>query len=97
MATPRTRLRLVLLQIRSGDDAIRQEQSCFIERCRIARRQFSFVNLVHNPEVRWRHVEDAHAVLVGGSGEFSVTKGHTGRSSAAVGATSSWPPSAAAR
>ncbi len=76
MATPRTRLRLVLLQIRSDDDAVRQEQSCFIERCRIARRQFSFVNLVHNPEVRWRHVEDAHAVLVGGSGEFSVTKGH---------------------
>jgi GMP synthase (glutamine-hydrolysing) len=76
MATPKTQLRLVLLQIRSGDDAIRQEQSCFLERCRVARRQFSFVNLVHNPEVRWRDVEDAHAVLVGGSGEFSVTKEH---------------------
>ena len=70
----RANLRLVLLQIRSGEDAICQEQSCFIERCHVPRQHFSFVNLVHNPEVRWRDVEDAHAVLVGGSGEFSVTK-----------------------
>ena len=34
MATPRTRLRLVLLQIRNHRISLAQEQSCFIERCR---------------------------------------------------------------
>jgi len=41
-----------------------QEQSCFIERCRVTRRQIEFINLVEDPEIRWRHVEDAHAVLM---------------------------------
>jgi GMP synthase (glutamine-hydrolysing) len=76
MATPRTRLQLVLLQVRNELVSLKQEQSCFIERCRVARRQFDFINLVDNPEIRWRDVENAHAVLIGGAGAFSVTREH---------------------
>ena len=76
MATPRTRLRLVLLQVRNELVSLKQEQSCFIERCRVARRQFDFINLVDNPEIRWHHLEDAHAILIGGAGAFSVTREH---------------------
>ena len=76
MPTPRTRLRLVLLQVRSEIISLKQEQSCFIERCRVARRQFHFHNLVEEPNLKWRDVEDAHAVIIGGSGAFSVTNEH---------------------
>ena len=76
MKTPRTRLRLVLLQVRNELVSLKQEQSCFIERCRVARRQFDFINLVDDPDIRWHHVEHAHAVLIGGAGAFSVTREH---------------------
>ena len=76
MGTPRTRLRLVLLQIRDDRVSLLQEQSCFIERCRVARHQFDFINLVDSPQLRWRHVADAHAVLIGGAGSYSVTNDH---------------------
>jgi GMP synthase (glutamine-hydrolysing) len=76
MGTPRTRLRLVLLQVRNELVSLKQEQSCFIERCRVARRQFRFINLPDAPELRWPDVEDAHAVLIGGAGAFSVTREH---------------------
>ena len=76
MATPRTQLRLVLLQVRNELVSLKQEQSCFIERCRVARRHFDFINLVDNPGLRWRDVEHAHAVLIGGAGAFSVTREH---------------------
>lgn len=74
MATPRTRLKLALIQVREGGVPLRQEQSCFIERCRVARRQFSFFNVVDAPEIRWHHVENAHAVIIGGAGAYSVTE-----------------------
>jgi GMP synthase (glutamine-hydrolysing) len=76
MGTPRTRLRLALLQIRDDRVSLLQEQSCFIERCRVARRQFDFINLVDSPQLRWHHVADAHAVLIGGAGSYSVTLSH---------------------
>ncbi len=76
MSTPRTRLRLVLLQVRNDLVSLRQEQSCFIERCRVARHQFRFINLVDHAHLRWRDVENAHAVLIGGAGAFSVTVDH---------------------
>lgn len=76
MATPRTRLRLVLFQVRSHQTSLLQEQSCFIERCQVARRQIRFINIVDRPGVSWREVEDAHAVLIGGAGAYSVTEQH---------------------
>jgi GMP synthase (glutamine-hydrolysing) len=76
MATPRTRLRLVLLQIREGPIPLAQEQSCFIERCRVARSQFTFINVVDEPNTGWKDVEHAHAVFIGGAGAYSVTQDH---------------------
>jgi len=76
MPTPRTSLRLVLLQVRNDLVPLKQEQSCVIERCRVARRQIDFINLVDEPQIRWRHVEHAHAVIIGGAGAYSVTREH---------------------
>ena len=76
MATPRTRLRLALLQLRNDGVPLRQEQSCFLERCRVARHQVAFINLVDQPQVRWRHVDGVHAVLIGGAGDYSATEVH---------------------
>jgi GMP synthase (glutamine-hydrolysing) len=50
-----------------------QEQSCYIERCQVARSQVTFINIVQSPNVSWKHVENAHAVIIGGAGAFSVT------------------------
>ena len=76
MATPRTRLRIALLQIREDRVPLQQEQSCFIERCRVARRQISFFNVAEDPVIKWSDVENAHAVIIGGAGAFSVTEEH---------------------
>jgi len=76
MPTPRIRLRLVLFQIREDSVPMLQEQSCFIERCRVARSQFKFINIVDTPNVSWKDVEDAHAVFIGGAGAFSVKDDH---------------------
>jgi GMP synthase (glutamine-hydrolysing) len=76
MPTPRTRLRLVLLQVRDERVSLLHEQSCFIERCKVARRQITFINLPEEPDLRWRHVESAHAVLIGGAGGYTATKRH---------------------
>jgi GMP synthase (glutamine-hydrolysing) len=76
MPTLRTRLRLVLIQVRNEILPLRQEQSCFIERCRVARKQFRFINVVAEPNLRWHQVENAHAVIIGGAGAFSVTREH---------------------
>jgi len=76
MATQRIRLRLVLFQIREDSVPMLQEQSCFIERCQVARDQFTFINIVDTPNVSWKDVEDAHAVFIGGAGAFSVKEDH---------------------
>lgn len=76
MPTPRTRLRLVLIQVRNDIIPLKQEQSCFIERCRVARDQFSFVNVVEEPDLQWSRVENAHAVIIGGAGAYSMTREH---------------------
>lgn len=76
MGTPRTRLRLVLIQIRSHRVSLLQEQSCFLERCGVARHQLTFLNLVDAPAIAWRDVAEAHAVLIGGAGAYSVTEQH---------------------
>jgi len=76
VATPRTRLRLVLLQVRDERVSLRHEQSCFIERCKVARRQVTFINLPEAPDLSWRDVESAHAVLIGGAGGYSATRRH---------------------
>jgi len=73
MGTPRTSLRLVIFQIRTHLASKLQEQGCFIERSNLARRQIEFINVVDTPNVGWKHVENAHAVIIGGAGAFSVS------------------------
>ena len=74
MGTPRTHLRIALIQLRKHRASQVQEQSCFIERCQVARRQFDFFNVANDPSIRWKDVENAHAILIGGAGSFSVTQ-----------------------
>jgi GMP synthase (glutamine-hydrolysing) len=76
MPSPRSSLRLALIQVRSNPASLQQEQSCYIERCKVARRQIRFLNLVTDPDIRWSDVEDAHAVIIGGAGAFSVKDDH---------------------
>lgn len=76
MGTPRTRLRLVLIQVRSHRASLLQEQGCFVERCRVARHQITFLNVVDRPLPTWQDVADAHAILIGGAGAYSVTENH---------------------
>ncbi len=76
MSIPRSQLRLVMLQVRSKIEPLLHEQRCFIEKCGVQRKRTTFINLVDNPDIRWRHVENAHGVIIGGAGGFSVTDHH---------------------
>lgn len=66
-------LRVVLLQARDTPDIERQEQTCFLERCRLDADQLRCVNVVRDdlsPSV----LDGADALLIGGSGEYSVAR-----------------------
>jgi len=76
MVTLRSPLRLVLLQVRAHRSSLEQERRCFVERCGVDVSHFTFYNLVDDPGVRWEVVADAHAVFIGGAGDYSVTKVH---------------------
>jgi len=53
-----------------------QERRAFIERCLVDVDHFDFINIAERPHLRWRDVESAHAVLIGGAGGYSVTEEH---------------------
>jgi len=74
MARHYQELRVLLLQIRDHRPSLLQEQRCFIERCRLDASCFRFINLVDQPQLRWRDIGNADAVIIGGSGSFSVTR-----------------------
>ena len=76
MPTDRSQLRLVMLQVRSKREPMLHEQLCFIEKCDVPRQQMTFINLVDEPDIRWKHVENAHAVIIGGAGAHSVIDHH---------------------
>jgi GMP synthase (glutamine-hydrolysing) len=76
MTTPRDKLRLALLQIRNHESSQRQERQCYIERCGVSPDQLNCLNLVKNPRVAISDVQDAHAIFIGGAGDFSVTQTH---------------------
>lgn len=74
MATRRSRLRLLLVQIRDIPEAEQQEQRCFIERCGIATEQLEIYNVIRRPGIRRHDVEHADVLFVGGAGAHSVTE-----------------------
>lgn len=56
---------------------MRQERQCFIDRCRLPEEAFRYINLVDEPRLRYSDLRDADAVIIGGSGSFSVTSEHS--------------------
>jgi GMP synthase (glutamine-hydrolysing) len=76
MTTPTHRLRLVLLQVRAHRESLLQERDCFVERCGVPPDRFRFINLVDEPHIGYDTVRHAHAVFIGGAGDYSVTVDH---------------------
>ena len=70
------RRRLLLLQIRDQPEAERQERACFIDACGVAVEELEAINAVASPRLTWSQVRHADALLVGGAGEHSATRGY---------------------
>ena len=67
-------IRVVLLQIRSMPEAKRHEAWC-VRRCTgLSPEQLFPWNVVDRPELPWERLRHADAILIGGSGDHSVTK-----------------------
>jgi GMP synthase (glutamine-hydrolysing) len=49
----------------------RQEQTCFVERCRVRRSQIHAVNVTRTP-LRPTLLDDVDAMMIGGAGEYSA-------------------------
>ncbi len=70
------RLRLLLLQIREpGDRVIEEERSSFAEKAGLDVHQILLHNLLDGPPTQ-AEVEACDGLLVGGSGDYYVSKGH---------------------
>ena len=69
-------LRVFLIQARSNEDILKQEQDCFIERCEIAPEQLDAVNVSEDPLPA--DLFNAYdALFIGGAGEYSATQDYT--------------------
>lgn len=64
-------LRILLIQARDEAEILEQEQECFAERCRVRRGQIRAVNVVTGA-LELEHLDGVDAVLIGGSGAYSV-------------------------
>lgn len=76
MAKPRENLNVTLLQVRAHREAERQEYLCFLERCRLRPEQLTSINLIDRPNLAWRDVDPADALIIGGAGGHSATETH---------------------
>ena len=68
------RIRVVLIQIRGLVEAKRHEMWCIRQCTGLAREQLYAWNVVDRPRVLWRDLRRADAILIGGSGDHSVTE-----------------------
>jgi GMP synthase (glutamine-hydrolysing) len=67
-------IRVVLIQIRSLPEAKRHEVWC-VRRCTgLSAEQLFPWNVVERPELPWERLRRADAIIIGGSGDHSVTK-----------------------
>jgi GMP synthase (glutamine-hydrolysing) len=64
-------IRVLLIQARNTLEMERQEQQCFVERCRIRASQFVLVNLTRTA-IAPPLLDAVDAVMIGGSGEYSA-------------------------
>lgn len=71
--TPFPELRVLLIQARDTKDIEQQEQLCFLERCLLDPEQLIAVNVVRD-RLEPRLLEGIDAVMIGGAGEYSVTR-----------------------
>lgn len=71
MAASLDSVRLLLIQARTNEEIVLQEQQCFAERCRIHMEQIIPVNVVRQL-VHDRMLEDVNVLMIGGAGEFSA-------------------------
>lgn len=71
-----SRRRVVLLQFRLHEEALRQEELCFRAAGHLEGDQLRAVNVVREPRIRWAEVAGCDAVLLGGAGSYSVTDRH---------------------
>lgn len=65
-------LQLLLIQARSAPRMAQQEQTCFVERCRVPRDQFHVVNVGRGDTPSPSHLASVDAVLIGGAGKYSA-------------------------
>ncbi|MFQ5424031.1 MAG: type 1 glutamine amidotransferase [Phycisphaerae bacterium] len=77
MSVPPFSVRVLLIQVRERPDVEEQEQRCFIERLGIRPDQLDAVNIDREPIPSPSRVGAANAVMIGGSGVYSVTQEHT--------------------
>jgi len=64
-------IRLLLIQARDTQDIEYQEQSCFVERCRISYSQLVHVNVIRD-ELNPGLFSEVDVMMIGGAGEFSA-------------------------
>lgn len=73
MPKAHSNIKILLLQARTAEDILTQEQDCFIERCQIQPNQLTALNLPEEP-IPVDLLEDYDAIMIGGAGEFSATE-----------------------
>lgn len=76
MAGSRSRLRVLLIQVRDTPAAVEQERLCFLRRCRIGEHQMRVHNVLDEPLIRPSVLAGADAVMIGGAGAHSVTQNY---------------------
>ena len=68
------RIRVVLIQIRSLPIARRHEVWCVRQCTGLEAEQLYWWNVVERPRIRWDQLRRADAIVIGGSGDHSVTE-----------------------
>lgn len=76
MATPRHKVRMLLIQVRDHAEAAEQERLCFLERCRLEPQQMRVHNVVLDPSITWDAAAGTDVVMIGGAGSHSVIEEH---------------------
>lgn len=67
-------IRVALIQIRGLPEAKKHELWCIRQCTGLTREQLFAWNVVDRPKVRWQALRGADAILIGGSGDHSVTE-----------------------
>ncbi len=75
MKKPMHEIRVLLIQARNTPEMERQEQQCFVERCRLPLEQFVPANVAHDA-IHEGLLDGVDALMIGGAGEYSARKNY---------------------